>query len=355
MDAKEEIRKNRSYNGIDVIKFLMCSLVVMSHTSAFSSFGSDWNFAISHIIAHLAIPVYFMASGFFLFKKIKGKEWSETRKVLKTYILRIFRMYTLWSIVYFPLYISLQKSKGMSLSNISCQYLYDFIFCGTYIHLWYLLALIVATAILSLAVKSNLNLKWLLVAGFVLYLIGALGDSYYGIGEKIPVINVLLKNILIVFKSTRNGIFVGLFFVVLGAYFSDNMKNENVLKCKILSFAFMLCLLVEGFVLRKYNIPKGFNTFLFLIPTAYYMFQWALQANLENRKVYKEIRSLSIVIYCIHLWVAEVVRVAQKMIGFSISNSLVYFLIVFCISLVAAIILRKMEQYRYFKWLKIFY
>ena len=61
--------------------------------------------------------------------------------------------------------------------------LVDFLFNGSYYHLWYMVGIIYSIAIIYLICKLNLS-KVLLPLAIVCYVIGLLGTSYYGIGSK---------------------------------------------------------------------------------------------------------------------------------------------------------------------------
>ena len=101
---KEGIKEK--YNSIDLFKFLMACCVIAIHTQPF--FGCS-NFLVKKVydsIVNCAVPFFFMASGFLLAVKLKWPySLKENEVILKKYLVRIMKMYALWSLIYLPLAI----------------------------------------------------------------------------------------------------------------------------------------------------------------------------------------------------------------------------------------------------------
>ena len=56
------------YNSIDILKFIASFFVVMIHVSMFSDVNPYLNLFITHGVARLAVPLYFLTSAFFFYK-----------------------------------------------------------------------------------------------------------------------------------------------------------------------------------------------------------------------------------------------------------------------------------------------
>ena len=94
----------------------------------------------------------------------------------------------------------------------------------------------------------------------MLYVIGLLGDSYYGITEQ----SVLLKNIYdMLFQIsdyTRNGIFFAPVFLVMGGFLADT-KKEITLAKSISGFGISFVLLfMEAMILRSFELQRHDST-----------------------------------------------------------------------------------------------
>ena len=65
---------NYCFNGIDLIKFFCSYLVCMVHIPFISGIDSVWaneiNYFVQNSVSRIAVPFFFAASGFLLFRKI---------------------------------------------------------------------------------------------------------------------------------------------------------------------------------------------------------------------------------------------------------------------------------------------
>ena len=56
--------EKKSYAGIDYFRLIAALLIISIHTSPFVSFSQIGDFMFTRIIARVAFPFFFMASGF---------------------------------------------------------------------------------------------------------------------------------------------------------------------------------------------------------------------------------------------------------------------------------------------------
>lgn len=61
--------KNKDYVGIDYFRVVAAFLIVAIHTSLFASVSGTGDFIFTRIIARVAVPFFFMTSGFFLISR----------------------------------------------------------------------------------------------------------------------------------------------------------------------------------------------------------------------------------------------------------------------------------------------
>lgn len=77
----------KEYNFVDVLKFFFMLCVIAIHCNIESIFGrTGWY--ILHCIFRLAVPFFFVASGFFFMSKLE-KSGSRIEQTIKSYIRRI--------------------------------------------------------------------------------------------------------------------------------------------------------------------------------------------------------------------------------------------------------------------------
>lgn len=209
----------KNYNTIDICKFVCSLLVVMIHVSLFSPELYEWNQFINNTIARLAVPFFFVAVGFFLYRKSFAENTfflAPTFKQAK----RLLLLYIVWSILYTPLAISYIASKQMPLTKSIANFLRNFLIVGTYTQLWFLLAACGAIILVSLLLKLKVKPYYILLAAGICYFLGLLTTSYFGAIRPLATIYPSIWKYLHLGKmligSVRNGIMFGFVFVALG-------------------------------------------------------------------------------------------------------------------------------------------
>ena len=134
----------KQYAAVDIAKYVSALLVVCIHTFPFIDINEMLNTYFIQTICCLAVPFFFMISGYFLFRKIRNEE--EDKDVLKKYLFRLLKIYLIWTVIYLPytIYNYVQAQSGwMGIFS----YLRDFLLNGSYYHLWFLPALMTGTLI----------------------------------------------------------------------------------------------------------------------------------------------------------------------------------------------------------------
>lgn len=110
----------------------MAILVVAIHTGPFEYTDSELIRRLFIIITELAVPFFFIASGFFLFRR---HDW-ELR--IAQYAKRMFRLYVVWNIVYLPITIFGFIHNGVTLKTALLQFIRGFFLLGQQFYSWHL-------------------------------------------------------------------------------------------------------------------------------------------------------------------------------------------------------------------------
>ncbi len=330
-----ELPMNYSFNGIDLIKFICSILVCIIHIAPFKNvsflYADFMNFELQHYICRLAVPFYFVTSGFLLFRKIDL--YNIEKKRIQNYCFKILRLLGTWTLL---------------------------LIIGPTKHLWYLGALVVAVAFFSFLLKYNVKPKYIVIISTIFYIIGLLGDSYYGIIEplkKVKIFNYLISGYKYVFSTTRNGIFMGLIFVIMGAFIAHKKIVIN-LKTAFIGFILsMILLYVEVSLLQYFSVPKDHNMYICLIPSTFFLFYIASHMKLKKRKIYGKLRVMGMMIYYLHLLVYKIILISFYIIKKYYNYNL--FSLSFVSTLIAVILLayliEKLSHKNKFKWLKFLY
>lgn len=180
--------------GADLLKFILSLIVVWIHTGTATGFVG-W-----------VVPVFFVLSGFFLSRRIIIDRDKATAAVC-AWLGKTLRMYLIWTAIFIP-YAAIGFWKdGLPILKSIAIWLRNILFVGeNYLSwpLWYLLGLLQAGVIIWLTEKLRLPL-W--VYPFLAIILGILPHI-------VPFNNIHLYTK--VFKYTRNGIFIGFPYMVLG-------------------------------------------------------------------------------------------------------------------------------------------
>jgi serine/alanine racemase len=339
-----------NYSGLDWIKFGAALMVVANHTSPLLSYSAAADFLISNLFTRLAVPIFFMTAGFLFFRKLTGDPMTD-RNALRGYMLKTLKLYTTAILIFLPLNIYTGYFSG---SFTAYSLIKDIVFDGTFYHLWYLPALILGLFI-TFYMYQKMTMKALLASASLLYILGLLGDSYYGIVQNSSGIAYVYEGMFTVFDYTRNGLFYAPIYLAIGALAAKRQLPERKPLVNAALFAVSLgMMLIEGELLHSAGIPRHDSMYIFALPTAYFLFQWSLQWKVRSNKTFREWR---VWVYILHPLGIVLVRGAAEVTHSErlfISNSLLHFAAVCLVSIGMAagtvwvfVIFRKIQPSRF--------
>lgn len=287
--------------SMDYSRFIAALLVVAIHTYPFL----DWNVYLevlfTHVFCRIAVPFFLMITGYYLIPKA-----IRDRNVLINYTKKILKIYFIAILLYVPINIYVGTFSHFTLLD-GIQLLF---IDGTFYHLWYFPALILGIW-LSYYFIQHFSNRWVIIVVSVLYLIGLLGDSYYGIIRNWDVAHKIYDVIFRISTYTRNGLFYAPIFICMG-YYIGKLKGKRTIKKNLFWFLFFLFAMeIEGIILYVAKLPRHDSMYIFLIPVMFFLFQVVLEG---RGKVNKKIRNIAAVIYVIHPLMIIVVRGMAKVL-----------------------------------------
>ncbi len=324
------MEKKKAYSGIDIFRLIAAILVIANHTSPLSDLSDMGDYVLSSIIARLAVPFFFMTSGFFLIRKMQ-----KDNEKLVTFIKRSSLIYLVAIIVNLPLNL---YNSYFSAKPLLPMLLQDLVFNGTIYHLWYLPASIIGTVIVWFLVRK-LGFKRSIIASTALYVIGLMGSGYYGLSAKVPFIKNIYDEMFVLTSSTKNGIFFAPIFILTGGLMYK--YREKVLRPSITVLLFgasLILMSLEGLLLQKLKWQREECMFIFLLPAVYFLFSFLMTC---KGKRYRTLRDVSLTVYVTHMVVITAVRFGSKIVGLEklfVENNLVHFTAVTVGSLIIAFV-----------------
>lgn len=266
---------NHRINSIDIARLFAAILVIAIHTQAIEWFP-DYSNGNIQILTRIAVPFFFCTSGYFL-----QKEYARSGcTAIASSLVKIFGLYAALSLVYFAV-IFLQNPS--LLYEAKKWMLIDFLFNGSYYHLWYLVGVIYSVAVICMICKLGL-LKMLFPLSMICYVVGLLGTSYYGIGSRLPGLCILFDSNW--FLSVCWIFLMGLPFTVLGWVISEDRPKFSLTRKRLLFTTGLIAALfvAEIITVTVLGVSKTIVITVFLYPLLFLLFNLCLAYPCEKQK-----------------------------------------------------------------------
>lgn len=310
MQEQDRTAVRQDFAGLDLARFVCAFLIVMIHIPPLGSAAEPTvqtlNFALANVLARIAVPFFFICSGFFRYRRTPPDAFraEPTRRA----VVRLGRLYLIWTAIYFPLRLDAMLRDPKGFAHGLFGFARDFVFSGSYLQLWYLPALLFALLLVSFLLARGVPPKRIVLAGFAFFLIGLSAQSWFGLLRPLaglaPGLWRVLKLAQKLLYSTRDGLFFGFLFVGLGMLFAFYGPPCSRRAAGLGWGASMLGLAAEAFLTERYGLARAHDMYLAQIPAAGFAFAFALQLELPASPVWKRLRTLSALIFYTHELVA---------------------------------------------------
>lgn len=294
--------------GIDLFKLIAAILIVVIHCIG-NFFGEIGN-AFKINICSIAVPFFFITSGYFYGKRLNKNKDCKNKYFIK-YEKNLLKMYIVWSLIGIPFMVKTYlKIYGRNYSYIFLLMIRNVFFSGTFGIYWYILAMIGGSSLIYYFSSKN-KLKLMYLLSFIFFIFGVLYTGFQSIAENNIIFSYLFKLTWIIFASERNFLMVGWFYMSIGYYFAT---REIKLK---LSWSILLFILFTGLkfgesYLNSTDILNG-NTISIvqaLQAVAYFLIAINLKLNCMQG-ISKIMRELSSTIYFTHFLFIDIINPTQ--------------------------------------------
>ena len=285
------------------MKFVMAIIVIAIHTHPECSFQSSIVKGVFEAVYSIAVPFFFMASGFLLFRKVSLPLDSEGEKRIKKYLKKIVKLYLIWTAIYLPLTMYGFFMDGMPLLKSVVVFIRNILLVGeNYMSwpLWYLLALIVGIGIIYGLLRLRVSKNWIVIIGILMAIIGVSLDYC----KDNSIMQSITDLYFPLFQKTRNGFFVGYLYLSLGMFCS---------KLRKVSIWTILPIFLIGFIGMYKDIPLSNALVVYALFVVSISFQSDSLSNC-NSQVYRSLSS--IIYYCHMICVASLVWCYGFKLGF---------------------------------------
>lgn len=330
--SANEFLPTHQFNGIDIVKFIGAFCICIIHIQPFQSevLGLNLNYWLQSCFCRIAVPFYFAAAGFLLFRKTDFNRLNTDR--IRGYCFKILRLLGIWT---FLLFVGPKE--------------------WVHAHLWYMGALALAVIVLSVLIYKGIPLHTIIIISVILYCIGLIGDSYYGFIEPLKAYsfpNALIEGYETVFATTRNGIFLGLLFVLIGALFAQKRIVMNNIVAFIGLLVSLVMMVFEIYMLKHFSNPKDANMSISLVFVIFFLFYLSVHVNLKNRPIYGSLRVIGMLFFYTHQIVSFVV---WSTIEAANKNSSIQLILTIILTLLLATLIERLSKTKKCQWLKYLY
>lgn len=333
-------------NAIDIMKFILALMVVAIHINPFGEYGY-----LRFPLTRVAVPLFFMVSSFFFFRKIHNKK----RNTVKNFVLRNIKLYFSWMVLLMPVTLRLQHYFTDGILIGIKKVIISILFASTFPGSWYISALLIDVLIINLLSKY-LKDYTLLFFGFVLYCSCCLMSNYGAL--------LSTEGILINIRNMYPGVFfnsfpVGFFWVALGKVFAE---KESLCKKTAANGMFLvmglILLIGEQILIKRLDCEYKNDCYFMLVPVCYVLFSIVLSLEIKVKKG-ELLQVISTVTYCLHISLGLVFREILEMLDIDCSNSFLgplglYVTVTFC-CIICAIFLYTMSKKKHLYWLNNFF
>ena len=285
------------YPGIDIGKFLCAFLILFYHY--FSEHGSLPGLLGEALSLYaVAVALFMTISGFLLYDKLEKIDSREARwSVVKKQVLRIYRIYLLWSIPYLLYTIMRWDWSSISGSFILWQ-IQGWIFKATFYTIWFMPMLAIGT-LLTFWLTEKLPNAVVAVLAALCYIIGSLTLTYQFIGYQIPGFARFVEFSNLWFGGARGWLFYAFPLMLVGKYmvsYKDNVFPP--LPMASLSCCCTFAMLAEALLIRKISGGHtGIDLTFMMIPTVFCILGFLISICLPNGKYGKWMRNMSTLIF----------------------------------------------------------
>lgn len=303
---------------LDRFRVLCAVLVIAIHTSPLASVSADADWFLTRVIARVAVPFFFLSTGYFSRDKLEqGGIGKSLRKLTMLYLAAV------------ALYLPLNLYTG-SLHNITpVALLRNLALDGTFYHLWYFPAVILGLVLLRFGVKL-LGWKGAGALAFLLYLIGLGGDSWFGLAIRVPGLDKFYSTLFSAMDYTRNGLFFAPVYLWAGAWLTRHPMDRGTGAVGLLLSG--CAMVAEAALLHHGSFCRFDSMYLSLLPVSLCLF--ALLAA-EDRGGRKDLRVFSLLVYVVHPWCIVALRAIARPLGLwglLVENSVTAFVFVCLLS-----------------------
>lgn len=338
----------KNYDSIDLMKFIACIMVVAIHSDPLQDISPLANRLVSGGLCRLAVPLFFLATAFFLFRN--GELTKD--KTIK-YIKRISLLYACWFLISLPITALNRFSFNADSALLeSVQFVKNFFFTSTFSGSWFLMSGVFCTILFYLVQKAG---RWsdliIVVLSIAVYLFCTITSSWGNLMDEFG-LREYYNTMVFYFAKPYTSILVGVPYFAIGRYIA---RTESLAKTPsiLLAVALVCMLLVEIYYTFTNKLTNSTDCYFMLLPCAYCIFLYFLKWDISLSNASSLRKSSTIVFFSQFIWLF-IIEFVEYLFKITIPQ-IVKSVSALALCLVTSWIVINMQSYRRFEWLKYIY
>lgn len=295
----QRIRGNRT-NSIDIFKMFFCICIISLHTEFLKYIDIDAKISwiIEHWIFRMAVPFFFVTSGYFLAGKMDST--LGLVKAIKSYCSRLIKPLLFFESINFllPLVFMLDSKFLEKIITYIKSIIPQVIFYPPGA-LWYVQASIIGAIIIGILLKF-FSKRVVLIIGIIAYVFALICNNYYFVIDG-TIVRSFVDLYLSQCISARNGFFVGFPFLFVGVYM--RCANFGIFRhkaCQIITPIFFMAETVIVFIMSNGIFVDDGSLYFSQLLMAPLLLYWSMHIRGLNNEKSLIIRNLSTGMYFVH-------------------------------------------------------
>lgn len=257
-------------------------------------------FSTEVIITRLAVPVFFMLSAYFFFKKLNTAKEAECPAIYCNFLWRSVKLYIFWFVALLPVTVVARGWAEQQPLELTVNLLSGILFKSTFLASWYISAYILG---ITLAYMLRRFTALLLAVGAVCYTVCCLTSNYFALVD-----GSWLTDLLGGYEP-YNSFPVGLLFIGFGKILAEKPESMNIWQTGLMLVGGIVMLYAENHIIDSSQWRQADDCYFsaILAAPAIVILAKQLPPLLPNIKT-GMLRKMSTINYCSHFSILYVVK-----------------------------------------------
>lgn len=253
------VKNIKNYDGLDVLKLILAISVVAIHSKALPVY----------FFGRLAVPFFFITTGFFIFKKINSSRMNDHASVISRQLVRLGRMILFWTVLFIPITLYVSNIKINDIPMDFLQWILTGGFPGWQFDIGWFLTATFWGIIVVYYLNKCIGIKKTLFIGIIIEILLIMFTHYTMVGS----ISNFFRTI-IMYSAARS-----ILYIQIGYIFAKYERKIQIRHPYILFLTFFSLAVIEMIYGIIFNVGIGGDETIFVPFSAVLVFYIGLKSN----------------------------------------------------------------------------